>query len=268
MQKFSGVYPELKNAKEILSVMEEEKSRFQAALGRGLKELAWRETLTAADAFNLYESYGLPFELIKELAPKDAAHGLKREDFDREFEKHQKKSRAGAEKKFGGHGLLLDTGEIKAGNEEELSKVLRLHTATHLLQAALRKVLGNEVEQRGSDVNAQRTRFDFTFPRKMTSEEIKRVEDAINEVIKKDLPVHKVELSLEEAEKTGALHFFNAKYPSQVKVYYIGNSLEDAFSKEFCNGPHVEHTGEIGEVKIDKEEAVSAGVRRIRVKLV
>ena len=135
------------------------------------------------------------------------------------------------------------------------------------MQAALRKVLGEEVEQRGADVNAQRTRFDFTFPRKMTPEEIKQVEDVMNDAIKKDLPVHRVELPLEEAKKTNALHFFKTKYPEVVKVYYIGNSLEDAFSKEFCNGPHVEHTGEIGGVVIKKEEAVSAGVRRIRAEL-
>ncbi len=267
IKKFGKIYPELQNEKEIIRAMEVEKNKFQASLGRGLKELPRYEKLTSADAFKLYESYGLPFELIKEMAPGDSAHNLKREDFDKEFEKHQEKSRAGAEAKFGGHGLLLDTGEIKAGNEEELRKVLRLHTATHLLQAALRKVLGNEVEQRGSDVNAERTRFDFTFPRKMTPEEVKKVEDLINDAIKKDLPVHKMELPLEEAKKTGALHFFAAKYPPQVKVYYIGNSLDDAFSKEFCNGPHVEHTGEIDQVVIKKEEAVSAGVRRIRVEL-
>ena len=266
-QKFSDVYPGLKNTEEILRVMEEEKSKFQAALGRGLKELTRYEKLTAEDAFKLYESYGLPFELIKEMAPRESAKNLKQEDFDKEFEKHQKKSRAGAEAKFGGHGLLLNTGEIKAGNKEELNKILRLHTTTHLLQAALRKVLGNEVEQRGSDVNAQRTRFDFTFPRKMTPEEIKKVEDLINQAIKDDLPVRKIELPLEEAKKTGALHFFGTKYPPQVKVYYIGNAIKDAFSKEFCNGPHVERTGEIGKVIITKEEAVSSGVRRIRAKV-
>lgn len=266
-EKFGEIYPELRETKEILGIMEEEKGKFQAAIGRGLKEMTKFEKLTAADAFNLYESYGLPFELIRELAPENAAKDLKQEDFDKEFKKHQKKSRAGAEAKFGGHGLLLDTGEIKAANEEELNKVLRLHTTTHLLQAALRKVLGSGVEQRGSDVNAERTRFDFTFPRKVTPEEIKKVENLINEAIKSNLPVHKVELPFEEAKKTGALHFFTAKYPPQVKIYYIGNSLEDAFSKEFCNGPHVEHTGEIGGVVIKKEEAVSAGVRRIRAEL-
>ncbi len=222
--------------------------------------------ISGLEAFRLQSSFGIPFDYQRDEAERYNLT-VDEDELAEEVKRHQEISRAGAEAKFGGHGLLLNTGEIKASNEEELRKVLRLHTATHLLQAALRKVLGNEVEQRGSDVNAERTRFDFTFPRKMTPEEIKQVEDLINDAIKKDLPVHKIELPLEEAKKTGALHFFKAKYPPQVKVYYVGNSIEDAFSKEFCNGPHVERTSEIGQVVIKKEEAISAGVRRIRAEL-
>ena len=182
-----------------------------------------------------------------------------------EFKKHQEISRAGLEKKFGGHGLLLDTGELKAKDEEELKIVTRLHTATHLLQQALRTILGPDVAQRGSDITAERTRFDFSFSRKVTPEELIQVQDLVNEVIGKDLPMQYVELPIEGAKKTGALYFFREKYPEHVKVYYVGRTLEDAFSKEFCGGPHVTHTAEIGSIRIAKEEAVGAGVRRIRL---
>ena len=177
---------------------------------------------------------------------------------------HQEISRAGQEKKFGGHGLILDTGELKAKDDVELKIVTRLHTATHMLQRALREVLGPEVEQRGSDITVERTRFDFTFARKLTPEEIARV--VIKAALDKgfDLPMQKTVLPKNEAEKTGALYFFKEKYPDPVNVYFIGKTLESAWSKEFCGGPHVTHTGEIGEFKIIKEEAVSAGVRRIR----
>ena len=261
--KFGKFYPELKDVKTILAVTGEEKSKFERAVANGLAALKKYENIASADAFYLYETFGLPFELIKELSPK-ASEGLKLEDFEKEFKKHQDISRAGAEKKFGGHGLLLDTGELKAKDEEELKKVTRLHTATHLMQAALRKVLGNEVQQRGSDITVERTRFDFAFSRKLTAEEIKKAEDLVNEVIEKDLPVGFVEMPKAEAEKTGALYFFREKYPDRVKVYYVGHSLKDAFSKEFCGGPHVTHTLTIGKFKILKEEAVGAGTRRIR----
>jgi alanyl-tRNA synthetase len=198
------------------------------------------------------------------LAPEEAVENLLKEDFDKEFEKHQEISRAGAEKKFGGHGLILDTGELKAANEDEMKKVIRLHTATHLLHWSLREVLGKEVKQRGSDINPERLRFDFSFSRKMTPEEIKKTEESVNQKIKEDLNVNFREMPKEEAEKTGALSFFRAKYPETVRVYYIGEDLEDAFSKEFCGGPHVGRTSEIGSFKIMKEEASSAGVRRIR----
>lgn len=260
--KFGKFYPEV-NEPRILEVMESERDKFEQAIAVGVKELNKYKEINAEDAFYLYETFGLPPELLKELAPR-ALLSFSRSDFDKEFKKHQEISRAGAEKKFGGHGLLLDTGELKAKDNAELKIVTRLHTATHLLQAALRRVLGNEVSQKGSDITAERTRFDFAFPRKLTPEEIKKVEDLVNEVIGKDLPVQYKEMPKEAAEKTGALYFFKEKYPPMVKVYYAGHSIEDAFSKEFCGGPHVTHTLEVGRFKIAKEEAVGSGVRRVR----
>lgn len=247
----------------ICVVFKEERDKFEKTLTQGLHELEKLQSVDAPTAFKLYESFGLPYESIKEIGGVKSAM-LTRADFDREFVKHQEISRAGAEKKFGGHGLLLDTGELKAGNEEEVRKVTRLHTATHLLQQALRDVLGREVEQRGSDITPERTRFDFSFSRKVTAEEIKKAEDTVNEKIREDLPVGFEEMPIEEARKTGALYYFKEKYPERVKVYYVGNSLETAYSKEFCGGPHVFRTGEIGAFKIIKEEAISQGVRRIR----
>lgn len=262
-EKFASFYPELKEPR-ILEVMQAEEDKFEEVVVNGLREIKKHSTIDAKTAFMIHSSYGFAFELIKEMAPPAAVKDLHYHDFEKEFKKHQEISRAGVEKKFGGHGLLLDTGELKAGNEEELGKVLRLHTATHLLQAALRQVLGSGVRQMGSDITAERTRFDFTFDRKMTAEEIARVEDEVNQMIKKDLPVAFREMPKAEAQKTGALYFFKAKYPENVKVYYVGHTLETAVSKEFCGGPHVDHTGEIGRFTIAKEEAISAGVRRIR----
>lgn len=248
---------------KIEPVFSAELSKFEKTLTIGLGELYKMTDVDAFSAFNLYQSYGLPYEVIKDYAGEKAKN-LTREAFDKEFAKHQEISRAGQEKKFGGHGLILNTGELKAGNEEELKKVTRLHTATHLLQQALRDILGKEVHQAGSDITALRTRFDFSFSRKLTPEEIKKVEEIVNRVVKEDLPMTYKEMPKEEAEKTGALFFFKEKYPEKVKVYYAGKTLETAYSKEFCGGPHVTHTGEIGTFKIVKEEAVGSGVRRIR----
>ncbi len=256
------VYENL-DREHIFGVFKEELTNFQRTLAMGERELNKLTSIDAVTAFNLFQSYGLPYEVIKDLAGAKADK-LNRDDFDKEFSKHQEISRAGVEKKFGGHGLILDTGELKAGSEEELKKVTRLHTATHLLNQALREVLGPEVSQRGSDITTERTRFDFNFPRKLTAEELKRAEDIVNAKIKEDLPVGFKEMPKTEAEKTGALHFFKAKYPEVVKVYFVGKTLESAWSKEFCGGPHVTHTGEIGRFKITKEEASSAGIRRIR----
>ena len=259
---YGTAYPSLDMA-AVRGVWGEEAAKFAKTMSLGAKELARLGEVTAKDAFRLYESYGVPYEATKELAGSRAA-GLSRADFDHEFEKHQAVSRAGSEKKFGGHGLILDTGELKAGSEEELKKVTRLHTATHLLQQALRDVLGNGVEQRGSDITPERTRFDFSFPRKVTPEELQEAEDMVNAKVVEDLPVTYVELPIDEAKKTGALYYFKEKYPDRVKVYYAGKTLGGAYSREFCGGPHVTHTGEVGKFRIVKEEAVSAGIRRIR----
>lgn len=261
-EKFGTTYPELMND-EVLVVMNEERKKFERVVADGILELKKHETLTAEQAFHIASTFGLGFELIKDMA-SEAAKNIERADFDREFKKHQEISRAGMEKKFGGHGLILNTGELKAANEEELKKVLRLHTATHLTQQALRMVLGPEVKQAGSDITAERMRFDFSFPRKMTPEEIKKVEEIVNGVIAKDLPVSYQEMNKDDAAKTGALYFFKEKYPDMVKVYYVGRSLADAFSKEFCGGPHVDRTGIIGTYKITKEESVGAGLRRLK----
>jgi alanyl-tRNA synthetase len=259
--------------KYILEVIRKETEKFSKTLGRGLKELEKMVELSGRQAFDLYQSFGLPPEVAYEFKP------FSWEEFNTAKEEHTKVSMVGAEKKFGGHGLALNTGELKVpigesrildglavgtGSEEEIQKVTRLHTATHLLQKALREVLGNEIRQMGSDVTPERTRFDFSFSRKMTPEELQKVEEIVNQKIKEDLPVQFIELPKAEAEKTGALFFFKEKYPEKVKVYYIGDSFETAWSKEFCGGPHVSRTGEIGKFKITKEEAVGAGVRRIR----
>jgi alanyl-tRNA synthetase len=248
---------------KIKPVFEAELFKFLKTLTVGLGELYKMASVDAVSAFSLYQSYGLPYEVIKDYAGEKAKN-LRREDFDKEFARHQEISRAGQEKKFGGHGLILNTGELKAGSEEELKKVLRLHTATHLLQQALREVLGSEVHQMGSDITPERTRFDFSFPRKMTPEEVKKAEEVVNKKIKENLPVSFKEMPKVEAEKLGALHFFKEKYPDLVKIYYIGKDIESAWSKEFCGGPHVKHTGEIGRFKIAKEEAVGSGIRRVR----
>ncbi|MBI2626960.1 MAG: alanine--tRNA ligase [Parcubacteria group bacterium] len=263
---YSPIYHDL-DRNLIIHEFDNEKEKFEKTLKSGLKELAKIPVFDASGTFKIYESFGLPYEIIKELGGEKAKN-LNREDFDKEFKKHQELSRAGIEKKFGGHGLLLDTGELKAADEQELKTVTKLHTATHMLQAALRKVLDGEVKQAGSDITAERLRFDFTFPRKMTNEEIKQVEDLINEAIKKDLPVTFKEMPLEEAQKSGALFFSKQKYPPVVKVYTVGpdpsTSSGPPFSRELCGGPHVTHTGEIGQFKIIREEAVSSGIRRVR----
>lgn len=263
VHEYGEFYSELMRGNEtIREEFKKEREKFGKTLDRGVKELGRVTEINAENAFRLYETFGLPFEIIKELGGK-RAKDLTREAFDEEFKKHQEISRAGQEKKFGGHGLLLDTGELKAADQRELKIVTRLHTATHLLNAALHKVLGDAVEQRGSDITVERTRFDFLFPQKLTPEEIKEVEDLVNYAIQKDFPVTIKEMDAEDAKKSGALFFYKGVYPKKVKVYTVGNGAE-VFSKELCGGPHVTHTGEIGKFHISKEESSSAGIRRIR----
>ena len=263
---YEKAYPEFYvRIRSISTHIIDEIDKFEYSLEMGLKEfrkLSGKGKISGQEAFTLFSTYGFPYEMAFELAEEQGIE-INKVEFEAEMKKHQEVSRAGAEKKFGGHGLIL-SGELKAANEEELKKVTRLHTATHMLQQALREVLGPEVKQMGSDITPERTRFDFAFSRKLTPEEIKAVEDKVNKKIKKDLPMQKIVLSKAEAEKTGALYFFKEKYPDPVNVYFVGNTLETAWSKEFCGGPHVTHTGEIGKFKIIKEEAVGSGVRRIR----
>jgi len=269
---YGEIYPELKSKqKEILEVILAEKDKFSKTLDRGLREFGKliEDTISKGDkvisgknAFDLYTTFGFPLELIEELA-KEKGLTVDVIGFEGEIREHKAKSRAGVEKKFGGHGLVLDTGELKAGGEKELAKVTRLHTATHLLHAALRKVLGDDVRQAGSDITPERLRFDFTFPRKVTAEEIEKIEGLVNDAIEENLAVSMKEMSYKEAVQSGALAFFKQKYPEVVKVYTIGDEKEP-FSREICGGPHVSNTGGIGKFKIIKEESVSAGMRRIR----
>jgi len=203
------------------------------------------KTMPGRLAFKLYDTYGFPIELTEELA---AEHELKvdKQGFEESFKKHQEISRAGSEQVF--KGGLADNSEI----------VTRYHSATHLLHKALRLVLGNHVAQKGSNITAERLRFDFSHPAPMTPEQIADVERIVNEQIARDLPVTMEMMSPEEAKAAGAIALFGEKYEPIVKVYTMGD-----FSKEVCGGPHVSHTGEIGKFKIIKEQSSSAGVRRI-----
>jgi len=262
IDRISEMYESLDKNK-IQLVFKEEKEKFDKTLAKGLNELEKIKEIDVISAFKLYESYGLPFEVIK-----DKFSELNRADFEKEFEKHQEVSKAGMEQKF--KGGLSDAGE----------ETKKLHTATHLLRQALEEVLGTGIVQKGSNITPERLRFDFGFSRKITDEEKQKVEDLVNQKISENLPVNKMVMNKEEAEKTGAAHVFGEKYGDEVSIYYIGDSLESAWSKEFCGGPHVENTGNLASIedpeenprdkkikrvfKITKEEASSAGVRRIK----
>jgi alanyl-tRNA synthetase len=249
-EMYKDSYPEIMaRSSMIKKEIDLEESKFRKTLESGLKEFE-----KGIDPFILFSTYGFPIELTKELA-KEKGQTIDEVKFAEDLKKHQDLSRVGSEHKF--KGGLGGTGEVE----------LRYHTATHLLHQALRDVLGNNVQQKGSNITAERLRFDFVHSAKMTDDEKKRVEDIVNEKIMEKLPMNKVILPKAEAEKTGALHFFGDKYGDEVSVYYIGDSIEDAYSKEFCGGPHVKNTSELGHFKIVKEEAVSAGVRRIKAVL-
>lgn len=247
-------YPEVKeNFQQVENVLLSEKKKFSKTIETGMKEverclrnIGSKKELPVEKVFKLFDTYGFPIEMTIEIASE---HGVKVDvsGVKKCFEEHQAKSRKGSEKKFKG-GL--------ADNDE---KTARLHTATHLLQAALRQVLGDEVEQKGSNINSERLRFDFSFDRKMTSDEIKRVEEIVNEAISKNIAIIKHSMTYDEAVKYGAIGFFKEKYDKNVYVYEIPN-----YSKEICGGPHAQNTGELGSFKIIKEQSCSNGVRRIK----
>ncbi len=266
---FGDIYPEVKKNKEfILTEMAREESKFRNTIEQGIKEfeklvdgfrLAFEKTgklintISGKQAFKLYDTYGFPLEMTMELAVE---HGLSVDvdDFNVAFKRHQELSRAGAEQKF--KGGLADTSEIST----------KYHTATHLMHSALRKVLGSHVEQRGSNITADRMRFDFSHPEKMTDEQKQQVEDMVNEAIAKNYSVTFEEMTVDQAKKQNAIGLFEDKYGESVKVYTVGNDQE-IYSREICGGPHVENTGVLGKFKITKEEAVSSGVRRIKAVL-
>jgi len=249
-----GFYKELRARRDfIIDELNKEEERFGKTLENGIRMFdklkTENNTVSGADAFILFSTYGFPLEITKDLA-KEKGWQVDEQSFNAEFAKHQELSRHGAEQKF--KGGLADNSEATT----------RLHTATHLLLAALRQVLGGQVLQKGANLTSERIRFDFSYPEKMTAEQIKRVEDLVNEQIKKNLPVVCEELSLEQAKAGGAMGVFDHKYGDQVKVYAIGD-----FSKEICGGPHAKSTGQLGKFRILKEESSSAGVRRIKAVL-
>jgi len=246
-------YQELELNKDIIiNELNKEEKKFNETLESGLRQfekLSSKGAISGKDAFILFSTFGFPFEMTEELA-KEKKIKINKKEFDEEFKKHQELSRVGAEKTF--KGGLSEASEITA----------RLHTATHLLHAALRKVLGEKVQQKGSNITAERLRFDFSFDRKLTDEELKKVESIVNEKIKEKLPVIKSITSPDEAKKEGALAFFGHKYGDKISVYDI-----KGFSKEICMGPHAENTSQLGKFKILKEEGVASGVRRIKAVL-
>lgn len=252
IETYKDIYTNIADrAEHIKKTIDEEEQKFRKTLSEGMKRFEKIQTFSPEEVFDLYQSYGFPIELTMEMA-KEKSVDINQSEVEVLIKKHQDLSRAGAEQKF--KGGLGDTSEMS----------VKYHTATHLLHQALRQVLGTHVSQKGSNLTPERLRFDFTHPAKMTDEEKKKVEDIVNAQIEAKLPVQVVSLSKEEAEKTGALHFFGDKYGDTVTVYYIGNDLNHAFSKEFCGGPHVTNTGDLGKFKIAKEEAVAQGIRRIK----
>ena len=253
INKYAKYYNELeKNKNDILETLKNEKIKFNRTLEKGLKEFEKAVNNLEGDlinrdiAFRLYDTFGFPIELTEELA-SEMNLKVDVEGFKQKFKEHQEKSRAGAEQKF--KGGLASTGEMET----------KYHTATHLLNAALKQVLGDHVHQKGSNITAERMRFDFSHPAKMTDEEKQKAEELVNEYIAKAIPVEKMEMKKEEALSLGAEAMFIEKYGDIVTVYKIGD-----VSLELCGGPHVENTSKLGHFKIKKEEASSAGVRRIK----
>jgi len=250
IEKYKNVYPELQKNKEfIINQLISEEEKFSKTLGRGLREFEKMKEIKGVDAFNLFQSYGFPLEMIEEEAKKrNLLFGEKeKNEFENEFKKHQELSRTAS------------AGKFKGGLADASVNTTKGHTATHLLLAALRKVLGEHVFQKGSNITPQRIRLDFSHNEKLSSEQISSVENLVNTAIQKNMPITMEEVSLEEAKNIGAMGVFEQKYQNKVKVYTIGD-----FSKEICGGPHILSTGELKSFKIIQETASSAGVRRIK----
>ncbi|MBU0612760.1 alanine--tRNA ligase [Patescibacteria group bacterium] len=255
------LYPEISKKKEfILTEMQNEEEKFARTLQKGLKVFEKEleifknskkkeDKFSGKAAFYLYQTYGFPIEMIEEEL-KDNDIELNRKQFDTESKNHQKLSRNGAKKKFAG------------GLADHSDETIKLHTATHLLHQALRLVLGEHVMQKGSNITTERLRFDFTHPQKLTPDEIIKVETLVNEQIQRALPVTVTEITVEEAKRKNAIGLFEKKYGTKVKVYKVGD-----FSIEICGGPHVSTTKELNSFRIIKEQAVSAGIRRIKAKV-
>ena len=256
IEKYKLSYPELNdNAERIIDELNKEEEKFSKTLADGLKEFnkvishIQGNVFPGKTAFRLYDTFGFPLEITAELA-REKGFTVDEEGYKAADEAHREKSSVGSEQKF--KGGLADTSEATA----------RLHTATHLMQAALKKVLGPSVSQKGSNITVERLRFDFNFDRPMTKEEIAEVEKLVNEAIRADVPVTMEEMTVEEAKHSGAVGVFDSKYGDKVKVYTMGE-----YSKEICGGPHAHHTGELGKFRIVKEQSSSAGVRRIKAVL-
>lgn len=262
VENFKAPYPELEQNKDkIFKELAAEEAKFRLTLKKGEAEFQKllpnlmknpKKIISGKVAYNLYETYGYPLELTEELGAENG-FTVDVEGFKEAEKKHQEASKT------------VDAGKAKGGLAEQSDVTTKYHTATHLLQQALVNVLGDQVAQKGSNITNERMRFDFTFERPMTPEEVKKVEEIVNEKIKEDLPVTMQVMPLADAQKAGARALFTNKYGEDVKVYTIGRDVNnDWFSKEVCGGPHVQHTAQIGDFKIQKEQSSSAGVRRIR----
>lgn len=256
MLEYNEAYPELvTNSQKIFAALEGEQKKFSTTLEKGLKEFdkifQKQGQLSGTDAFNLYQSYGFPLELTEELA-QSYGQEVNKEEFESGFKAHQDLSRTAS------------AGTFKGGLADHSDIVVRYHTATHLMHKALREVLGPDVWQKGSNITAERTRFDFTYPQKMTDEQKKQVEDLVNKWIEADAEMKQEMMPLEKAKELGAIGLFGEKYADTVSIYTATDKDGNVISREFCGGPHVEHTGLVGKFRIAKEEAVSAGVRRIK----
>jgi len=251
------IYPDYQelhsNHNFIMSQLEEEETKFNQTLEKGLKkfnELAKDKMITGKEAFLLFQSFGFPIEITTELAEEKGVK-IDLEEYNQEFARHQDLSRTAS------------AGVFKSGLADNSEAVKKLHTATHLLNEALRKILDKDIKQKGSNITSERLRFDFNFSRKLTSEELKKIEDWINDKINAALEVKREEIPLGDALKGGAQAEFGTKYPELVSVYTIGDKT-GWISKEICTGPHVNNTSELGKFKIIKEESVAAGIRRIK----